>query len=73
MEFGHAVPGPNQARRVRAAQADCPPTPVDRALPDHAPHRRRSKRITSESGLNTFPTLPGVFITAESWVRLSTF
>jgi hypothetical protein len=30
----------------------------------------RSSRITSESGLNTFPPLPGAFITAGSWVRL---
>jgi hypothetical protein len=73
MEFTHAVPVPNQARHVPASQADCPPTPVDRAAPDHAPHRREEQSLYIRIGLNTFPPLPDVFITAGSWVRLRLF
>ena len=53
------------------------PTVRRRRLIERRPtmHRTvaRSSRITSESGLNTFPPLPGVFITAGSWVRLRLF
>jgi hypothetical protein len=73
MEFTHTVPVPNQARHVRAAQADCSPTPVDRAAPDHAPHPREEQSHDVRIGLNTFPPLPGVFITAGSSVRLRLF
>jgi hypothetical protein len=68
MEFGHAVPGPNQARRVRA-QANCPPTPVDRAAPRPCAPSETDAFEQIVTGLRTSPEW--AFVDREVDIRLA--
>jgi hypothetical protein len=73
MEFTHAVPVPNQARHVPASQADCPPTPVDRAAPDHAPHRREEQSHYIRIGLKHLPAVARRLYNSRQLGEASTF